>query len=258
MARLITVLGLCGLVAFVASVSPGCDGAADGDADGDSDGDGDGDCDPEGTVCGNDYDCCNGLSCKCEVPPCADEDFTCATCQPLGEGCNTSLECCRDGVCVGHACVPVFDRDYEVTVVSATIYERDTIFGDGNYWDPQPCDLVPDSCTPADLTERLPDPYAEVKIGDTDYTTQTFQNNAAPIWEESFTVHMTQGIHYSAYIYEEDGAEDAVVAQWGYEIEPYMNWSIEARTLRMGMMQLNFDTHTAQYTQLRLQFVPQE
>jgi hypothetical protein len=255
MRQLVLALATCGLIGALLPAVPACDGG-DGDGDADGDGDGDADCDPEGTTgCEEDFDCCDGLSCTCESPPCNDSEFVCAVCQPMGEGCNTSLECCRDAVCVGHVCVPVFDRDYEVQIVSDSIYERNNRDG-GNYWDPCVDSL---NCTPAEEVERAPDPYVTVIIGDTEYTTTTRQNEYSTFWqEETFIAHIANHTPYTAYIYDEDGAEDAVVLDWGHEVEPTLGWVLLARTLRMGGMMLPEPTASpTQYTKLQLMFVPQ-
>jgi hypothetical protein len=174
-------------------------------------------------------------------------------CQPLGQGCNTSLECCRDGVCVSHVCETVFDRDYEVQIVSSKIYERNDRDG-GNYWDPCVDSL---NCTPAEEIERATDPYVVVKIGETVHTTETHQNEYSTYWvEENFIAHVANKTPYSAWIYDEDGAEDAIVLDWGYDIEPM--WWLDPRTLRMGGMAIPEPSASPeQYSELRLMFVPQ-
>lgn len=254
MRHLVLALATCGLIGALLPIAPACDG---GDGDGDTDGDGDGDCDPEGTTgCREDFHCCQGLSCACPDPPCQESEFVCAVCQPMGEGCNTSLECCRDAVCVGHVCVPVFDRDYEVTIVSDTIYDRAP---GGRYWDPQPCD--PDCATDAEKLPRAPDPYVRVIIGDTEYTTATRQDELSTFWvEETFLAPIAQQTPFTAYIYDADPGEpeDQTVLDYGHEIEPNLGWVVLPRTLRMGGIMLTEPTLSpTQYTKLQLMFVPQ-
>ena len=224
----------------------------DNGTDGDADSDGDADLGEEGDSCHEDSNCRDGLSCHCPDPPCinddadTDNDNICIVCQPEGEGCDMSTECCRQSVCVGHQCVPVFGRDYEVQVLSASIYPRKE---GGDYWD----GADPES-------ERDPDPYAVVTVGETSFTTSTQQNVFGPYWMESFIAHVSGDAPtpYSVMLYDEDGATDELIMEFGTEDPPI--WFLRAWNLRQGGLTVSAPAPRPAQNQansVNLDFVPQ-
>lgn len=236
---------LCLMFGLLFMVFYGCD---DGGTDGDADGDGDADLAEEGEKCREDRYCLEGLSCHCENPPCinSDGDDTndnrCVVCQPRDEACNVSTECCRDSVCVEHHCVPVFGREYEVQVLSAHIYPRTDR---GYYWDHD-----------APEAERDPDPYAVVSIGETTYTTETMIDDSGPIWAESFMAHVAADgpTPYTVWIYDDDGAEDEVIMEFGMEDPPI--WFLLSWNLRQGGLTITQGPAAGQTHEINMLFIP--
>lgn len=160
-----------------------------------------------------------------------------------GRGLQCGTECCRDSVCVEHHCEPVFGREYEVQVLSAHIYPRAE---GGFYWDHEA----------AVEEERNPDPYAVIRIGETSYTTETKTDVIGPIWSESFMapVGADAPTPYTVWIYDEDGAEDEVIMEFGIEDPPI--WFLLAWNLRQGGMTITQGPAAGQTHEINMLFIP--
>lgn len=96
-------------------------------------------------------------------------------------------------------------------MVSAAIYPRTET---GNCWDGE-----------APHCED-PDPYAVVQAGDTTYTTETVEDDAYPIWNESFVVFIGDHTTYGVSVYDadpppDDGEDDLVLEL------PVLMWFLE-------------------------------
>ena len=161
-----------------------------------------------------------------------DADADVEGCGETGQACNMSTDCPVGQVCSGHRCGCIYDRVYEIEVLSGAVYPR----APGGYcWDG-----VEPSC-------EDPDVYAVVHIGDVPFRSTVIENTINPIWGESFEAFVTRTTVYGVWLWDYDaGEEDDIIL----EFSDVWGWTLTEDNLRNAGLRVQTEGATRSWVDL--------